>query len=243
LAAFLLLPFALIGATVLGWVLGVERRPLRSIGLAPGGADVQFLRGLLIGMVTLAAVVAAIWLAGGLQAGGYAKALGSPAALGSIAVLLACFALQSGVEEIVFRGWLLSVVSRKFNVPVAVLVTSMLFSALHIGPAQPWLVTLNTFLFSVFACAWALRSDRLWGVMGWHAGWNWLLAVGFELPVTGLDTGLPALLVDLAPVGPDWLSGSARGPEGSVLCTLFFVAGTALVMARPAARAAQPVDA
>jgi hypothetical protein len=37
--------------------------------------------------------------------------------------------------------------------------------------------------------------------MGWHGGWNWMLAVGFELRVTALDAHLPALLVKLIPVG------------------------------------------
>ena len=59
--------------------------------------------------------------------------------------------------------------------------------------------------------------------MGWHAGWNWLLAVGFGLPVTGLDVGIPALLVDLQAEGRSWLTGGAQGPEASVLCLVYFV--------------------
>ena len=59
--------------------------------------------------------------------------------------------------------------------------------------------------------------------MGWHSGWNWLLAVGFEQPITGLDTHMPALVVALTPRGPAWLTGGAQGPEGSVFCTAFFV--------------------
>ena len=97
------------------------------------------------------------------------------------------FAVQASVEEILFRGWLLSVVARKFNLPAAVLLSSALFAFLHFSPGQPVLVTLNVVLFALFACGWALRTGNVWGVMGWHTGWNWLLATGFELPVTGLD--------------------------------------------------------
>lgn len=234
LIAFLLPPFALTGLLVLGWVRFVERRPLTTIGLARPGAAMAFPLGLAIGAATIFAVVAAIWIAGALDAAGYGPALVSPPALGSIAVLLFAFAVQSSVEEVLFRGWLLSLVSRKFNVMTGVALTSIVFAFLHFGPGQPWLVTLNMILFSVFACCWALKSGNIWGVMGWHTGWNWLLATGFELPVTGLDAQLPALLVKLVPTGPAYLTGGAQGPEGSIFCTLFFLAGIAFFARRRA---------
>ena len=238
LIAFLLLPFALTGLLVVGWVHFVERRPLATIGLSRAGAARTFLLGLAIGAVTIFAVVAASWAAGAFDPAGYGGAFASPAALGAIALLLLAFTVQSSVEEILFRGWLLSVVARKFNTLAAVALTSIVFAFLHFSPGQAWLVTLNMLLFSVFACCWALRAGNVWGVMGWHAGWNWLLATGFELPVTGLDAGLPALLVSLRPTGPAWLTGGGQGPEGSIFCTAFFLAGIVATAYRRPARAA-----
>ena len=72
--------------------------------------------------------------------------------------------------------------------------------------------------------------------MGWHAGWNWLLATGFELPVTGIDAQLPALLVALQPSGVDALTGGAEGPEGSYLCSVFFILAIARIGARRTGR-------
>jgi hypothetical protein len=135
--------------------------------------------------------------------------------------------VQASVEEILFRGWLLSAITRKLGLVAAVVLSSMLFSALHYGPGQLPLVTANTFLFAIFACAWAIRTQNIWGVMGWHAGWNWLLAVGFELPVTGIDVQMPALIVALHPQGVAEVTGGAQGPEGSIFCTIFFVAAAA----------------
>jgi membrane protease YdiL (CAAX protease family) len=234
LILFLLFPFALTGALVLVWVRVVERRPLATIGLAGSRGPRTFLLGLAVGAATIFTVVAAGWIAGAWHVSGYAPALASPSALGSIALLLAAFAVQSSVEELLFRGWLLSVLARKFNLPVAVALSSAVFAFLHFSPGQPWLVTLNLLLFSAFACCWALRAGNIWGVMGWHAGWNWLLATGFELPVTGLDAHLPALVVRLIPAGSDYLTGGSQGPEGSLFCTIFFVAGIAVMMRRRA---------
>jgi hypothetical protein len=151
----------------------------------------------------------------------------------AIALLLLGFGLQSSVEELLFRGWLLSVLAKKFNVLVAVIVSSALFALLHFTPGEPWLVSVCDFAFGVFACAWALRTGSIVGVMGWHAGWNWLLAAGFGLPLTGIDVGIPALVVDLEPSGPAWLTGGAEGPEGSVLCLAVFSVATAWLLFAP----------
>lgn len=227
--AFLVIPFALNGLLILAWTLWVERRPLATIGLTGPAPGKTLLGGLLVGAATILAVVVAIGLAGGYSPGAVAPALASPAALTGIGLLLASFIIQAGVEEIVFRGWLLSAITRKLGLPIAVVLVSLVFTFLHYSPHQEARVMLSSFLFSAFACAWAIRAGNIWGVMGWHAGWNWLLGTGFELPVTGFQLGLPALLVKLVPQGPDALTGGAEGPEGSWLCSAFFVAGIAVL--------------
>jgi len=228
-AAFLLLPFAALGLVVLAWTRFVERRSLASIGLVREYRGRTFLSGVLIGIVMAGAIVAGGWAAGGFSAGGFAIAFHSPQALGAIAILLACFALQSSVEEILFRGWMLSAIAAKFGVAVAVVVSSAVFTFLHYDPHASWLFAINVFLFAAFACCWAMRTGNIWGVMGWHAGWNWLFATGFEMRVTGLDAHLPALLVKMTPVGPVYLTGGFEGPEGSVMCTVLLVAGIAFL--------------
>ena len=233
LMAFTLVPFGLLLLVLLAWVRFVERRPVESIGICGRRKLRDFLRGHAIGLTGLSGVVMVIWIAGGLQFTGVAPAFSQLASLVPIALLLFTFALQSSVEELLFRGWLLSVLSKKFNVPIAVVVSSALFSLMHFHPRTHWLVSVGTFLFGLFGCAWVLRTRSVLGIMGWHSGWNWLLAVGFGLPLTGIDVGLPALLVDLQPVGPDWLTGGTQGPEASVVCFGYFILGIALMWRQP----------
>ena len=202
----------------------VERRSFATIGLAGARPAKAYLQGFGIGMAMIVLLVAAIWAAGGLRVQGVGVAWGSTASLADVGWLLLGFAFQAGTEEIIFRGWLLSTLARKSNIALAVVLVSLVFTLLHYSPHQPLRVVLMSFLFSLFACAWALRQGHVWGVMGWHTGWNWLLATGFELPVTGLDAGLPALLVALRPQGTDALNGGTVGPEGSWLCSLLFTA-------------------
>jgi membrane protease YdiL (CAAX protease family) len=174
-------------------------------------------------------VVAVIALLGGYQASGVLPALSSNAALGGVLLLLFGFAVQSSVEEIVFRGWMLSGIARKLNVPIAVLLTSLLFGLLHYSPNNP-LALVGTFMFSVFTCCWALRVGHVWGVMGWHSGWNWLLATGFELPLSGTNPIEPALITRLVDDGPRLLTGGDYGPEASVATIAILVAVSAALV-------------
>jgi uncharacterized protein len=222
-----LLSFIGLGLVVRGWVRWVEKRSLASVGLIGAGRLRKFLIGLATGVAMMGAIVTAIALSGGYRAGDLAPAFASPVALGWIALLLVCFAVQSSIEEFVFRGWLFSTVTRRWNMSAAFILTSAAFTFLHFSPRQPLLVTAMTFAFSLFACAWARRSNSLWGVMGWHTGWNWFAGTGFDVPITGLNAHLPALVVELVPVGPAWLNGAAEGPEGS-LYTLALLSAASL---------------
>lgn len=226
-AAFLLAPFAALCVITIAWVRLVEQRTISTIGLTNDRGVRRFSRGMLIGMAMMSTIVAGDWAAGGFAASGVAGAFASPQALAGIAVMLGGFAVQSSAEELLFRGWMMSALAYKFGVIPAVLVSSLLFTLLHYEPAVSPLFAPNVFLFAVFACCWSLRTGNIWGVMGWHAGWNWLLGVGFELPVTGLNTHMPALIVRLVPTGPNYLTGGAQGVEGSVGCSVVLIAGIA----------------
>ncbi|GAA0268403.1 hypothetical protein GCM10009127_05240 [Alteraurantiacibacter aestuarii] len=229
----LLLPFAGMGAAVWAWSRYVERRSLATMGLTGERRLHKYMAGLAIGVGMIALTVGSIWLAGGFVGGDVLPAFSSTASLFWIAILLPCFAFQSGVEEFIFRGWLLSTATRRWNLAAGFIASSCAFAFLHFSPHQPLREIIMTFTFGLFACAWAWRAGSIWGVMGWHAGWNWITGVGFAVPITGFDLKLPALLVQLTPTGPDVLTGGPAGPEGSVLTIGLLAAGTLLLLAWP----------
>lgn len=229
----LLLPFAGMGAAVWAWSHFVERRSLATLGLVGAGRLRKYVAGMGIGLGMVALAVMSIWLVGGYVVGDVLPAFSSPASLFWIAVLLACFAFQSGVEEFIFRGWLLSTATRRWNLAAGFIASSTAFTFLHFSPHQPVREIIMAFTFGLFACAWAWRAGSIWGVMGWHAGWNWITGVGFAEPITGFDLKLPALLVQLTPTGSDVLTGGPAGPESSVLTIGLMAAATLLLLAWP----------
>ena len=226
LFAMLIVSFGTAGIFAMLWVKFVERRSLASIGLKTSQPYKIFLSGHGIGICMMICIIAVIWFLGGYETGAIAPAFSSSTSLLYIFLLLIGFTVQSSVEELIFRGWLLSVLTRKFNLLAGILVSSGLFMLMHFNPNNPWYDNILTALFAVFACAWVIRTGNIWGAMGWHAGWNWFTAVGFELPITGLNTGTPALLVQLKPVGNRLLHGGDTGPEGSLICMAVLTLGT-----------------
>lgn len=229
----LMLPFGAMGGAVWAWSRFVERRSLATLGLAGAQRLRKYAAGLAIGIGMMVVAIMSIGFAGGYLVKDVLPAFSSPESLFWIAVLLPCFAFQSGVEEFIFRGWLLSTATRRWNVPSGFIASSCAFTFLHFSPHQPVREILMAFTFGLFACAWAWRAGSIWSVMGWHAGWNWITGVGFAVPITGFNLQLPALLVQLAPSGSDLLTGGLAGPESSVLTVGLLAAATLAVLAWP----------
>lgn len=211
------------------WVILFERRPLAAIGLNANFLG-RFLRGYGLGLGFLAVVVGAIWLLGGYQVeagGSVALAVLIPAAW----VMLG-FIVQGSTEEIFMRGWLMGVIASRHGIVWGVVINSAIFSLLHganIEMSAELLFGLaNILLVGVMLSLYAIKEGSLWGVCGWHAAWNWLLASGFGLPVSGHDSPVSPILIDLADA-PDaawWLTGGVFGPEASAVTTVVLLAGT-----------------
>ena len=238
----MLVSFSALGLAVAGWIRWVEKRSLASAGLCGEGGLKKFLAGLAVGIAMMGAIVMAIAFSGGYRVADLAPAFASPAALGWIALLLAGFAVQASVEEFVFRGWLFSAIMRRWNMTAAFILSSAAFTFVHLSPRATVSALVMTFIFAIFACAWVRRSNSIWGVMGWHVGWNWFAGAGFDVPITGMDTGLPALVVKMVPVGPAWLNGAGEGPEGSVFTVALLTVAGLILLLLPRSRERNGID-
>lgn len=238
----LLASFIAMGLSVFAWVRWVEKRSLASVGLRGEFPFKKFMVGVALGIAFMGAIVTAIALSGGYRVADLAPAFASPAALGWIALLLACFTVQASIEEFVFRGWLFSTIMRRWNTTAAFILSSAAFTFLHFSPRTSLLMLAMTFVFSIFACAWVRRSNSIWGVMGMHTGWNWFGGTAFDVPITGLETGLPALVVKMVPVGPAWLNGAGEGPEASGFTVVLLTAASLSLLLLARSRERNGID-
>ena len=218
------------------WVTGWERRRFETVGLTRERAGRKVLRGAGLGV---AAYLALLGLLGALGMVETRSQLGLEPGLVVAAAVIASFGwgVQALGEEVVYRGWLLQVVSARSSTGIGVAVSTAIFTLTHFIVGEFDVVLLvNLVLFGVFWSLWALAEGGLWGVFGWHAVTSWvsenLVVVGEGLGYGRMQDGL---LLGLNETGPDRLTGGGIGLEASILTSAMLVVGT-VVLSVPRAR-------
>ncbi len=139
------------------------------------------------------------------------------------------FSLPAAGEEAAMRGYLLQSLAEAWGGAWALWITSTLFGILHLSnPNTSWIGLANILVAGLFLGVVYLKTGSLWWASGAHLGWNWAHGFLFDLPVSGLEMVDTPLLRPVT-AGPDWLSGGAFGPEGSVLATLVLSVATVVL--------------
>ena len=233
--------FTMVALLFILWIKFFERRSLAGVGLVIGRQTKTFYwRGYALGLLMGAAAVCGIYLFGGyvVEAGASMTAHD----LVPILILMFAFILQSGTEELVFRGWMMGRISVRYGIWAGILGNSILFTLMHVeldglgttSPVMMVLATLMTLMFSVFLSLLVIREKSIWGASAWHAAWNWFFITWFGLPTTGIELGLRPLIVDLeiAEAAPEWLTGGAAGPEGSIMTLIILTFGCLMLLRR-----------
>ncbi|MBA3646388.1 MAG: CPBP family intramembrane metalloprotease [Gemmatimonadaceae bacterium] len=129
------------------------------------------------------------------------------------------FLLAAAMEELVVRGYLFSLIRRRWGWKVAVVGTSLLFGALHLlNPGADLLSMVNVTLAGIFLAIVLLKTKSLYAAIAAHFAWNWTMAAIFHTVVSGAS--IPAPNYATVDNGPDWLTGGRWGPEGGVGATV-----------------------
>ncbi len=230
----LLFSFAPIYLLVWLWIWLFERRHLPTAGFEWRGALGKYLRGFLFGILLFAAATALGALTG-VRVSTLISTSPDPGSLllglAGVFIILIGWLVQGGAEEVLTRGFLLPVFGVRYSVPAAILVSSVLFSSLHLfNEHLSAIALLNLALFGVFACLYALREGGLWGICALHSAWNWVQGNIFGLPVSGTPSGSSLLTLQLT--GPDWWAGGAFGAEGGLAVTLVLLLACIILLLR-----------
>ncbi|MEZ7591367.1 CPBP family intramembrane metalloprotease [Streptococcus sp. 27098_8_186] len=137
--------------------------------------------------------------------------------------------LQGGTEEVATRGWLLTRIAARTNLPLAIAISSSLFGILHMGNAGvTFLSVLNIILDGVLAGLLFIYTDSIWLVVAQHGTWNYVQGnlLGFQVSGTGADASIFSFIMG---AGPDWLTGGTFGAEGSIITTLVLLVSLVIV--------------
>jgi uncharacterized protein len=213
-----ILIFGLMGLLLALWLHWYEGRPLWTVGLERQSLARPFLTGWLVSVAVIAGAVGLAALLGGASIAPNLGTLGGLTALGLSLLVIPSRLVQGGVEELIYRGWMLQALSLRYRPSIGVVASSVIFSLVHMANAGflP-LATLNIALIGLFCALYALREGSLWGVIALHAGLNWTQVNLFGLPSSGHTVGATFLNVQLT--GSELVTGGAFGIENSLAMT------------------------
>ncbi len=224
-----------------GWF--VDKRRRRDMGLRLTREWwLDAAAGLLTGLGMVAAVVAALGIAGVATVGGVYRVADPAVTVGDSAaeVLLYGFLFFTAIaafEELLVRGYLLTNVAEGVSGPtgdeqtavwVAILATAVLFGVLHAAnPGGSVVSFLNIALVGVLFGVSYAATGRLGFATGLHTTWNFGLGPLFGLPVSGLRTD--AAVVPVQVDGSRLVTGGEFGPEGGLVMLVALAVGTGLL--------------
>jgi membrane protease YdiL (CAAX protease family) len=209
----------------------LDKRSFTSLGLVPGRrAVVDILIGILITFFQMGLIFGLELALGWTTFAGFAWQFNPmPVVWGGLAAWLVVFLMVGWQEELLSRGYHLQTLESGLNLFWAVLLSSTVFGALHLGnPNANWLSTLGIVLAGIYLALPFIITRQLWLSIGLHIGWNFFEGVVFGFPVSGLTTF--RLMVHNVQ-GPVLWTGGDFGPEAGLLLIPSLVLGSALIFA------------
>jgi uncharacterized protein len=207
----LLAAFSVLAAT--GIMARIEKRGVAVYGYAGRARLVRFLWGMVWGFIALSGLVLTLWRT-------HLLAFNSGHLHGSVAlkyalVWMAAFFFTGIFEESLFRGYLLSTITRGLGFWWGALILSFLFGAVHSGNhGESPVGVFAAGAVGLVLCISIWYTGSLWWAIGFHTAWDWAETYFFGTP----DSGLVARgsFMSEHPTGPLLWSGGPTGPEGSL---------------------------
>ena len=212
-----LLSFGFVLNTVFRWTRKVEKRPIRTLGFYRENCLSNLLKGFGIGLTLFLLTLLGLVVLGQYRFESIHLNLYS---LTFVVFTIPFWILQGTAEEVVSRAWLLPQLASRTNLKLAVVISSIFFTLLHMGNSGLTPLSLvNLFLFGVAMSLYLLKTDTVWGVAGIHGAWNFAQGNLFGILVSGQPSGT-SLMTFLPQGNQDWLSGGSFGIEGSIMTSL-----------------------
>lgn len=225
-----LFSFAFISLLIFFRVKVIEKRSLSSIGFNKNNWLKKYSLGFLIGLVMMSIIVLILLSFGYITVEKNPIQLVGISAISSILVILFGWIIQGATEEIVTRGWLLNVLSSKYNIGFGLLISSTLFGLMHLtNPNVNYIAVINIILVGLFYGLYVIKTNDLWAVCGMHSAWNFAQGNIFGFEVSGLDVSVGSL-IDLNLVGNNVITGGAFGPEAGIISTFILLVSIGILL-------------
>jgi len=193
----------------------MDRKSPVAMGLGASNAIPDALTGSVVGIFIFVFALVGAFL------GGWAKINPDLSGLSMAAMGIGALAmtLVAAGEEIMMRGYVLQELMGKFSTTASVIVSSIIFTALHAGALMhsdmALIGALNIFAASLLLSLAYLATRSLWLPIGIHFGWNFAQGPLLGISVSGFE--FSGAWHPIALSGPELMTGGQFGFEGSLL--------------------------
>ena len=142
--------------------------------------------------------------------------------IGTIIILIILVLMQGFLEEIVFRGYLMTRLAAKKGKWIAILLSSIFYLVFRMSnPSTSKLDLINIFLISIVMSLLYWYFDNILVIAIFHAFWNCISGVVFGFNISGIKVSDTIFTVE-AISDKQILTGGSYGIEGSIIATVFF---------------------
>lgn len=207
------------------FALKVNRISLKRIGL--DSKVWKIFKGGLYGVITLLIILLVLLVFGFLRFDGINQNVNWPIFI----LFFFAFLAQSGMEEVVCRGYIFHRLSEKISVNISTVISILFFSVFHFSKlfGEGFIIgiigVLNLILISVIFLVLTWYDKNIYSAIGFHWIWNFMLYNVIGLNLSGIE--VTDSLFKFSVVN-EFLTGADYGIESSIITT--FVCGTILMV-------------
>ena len=149
-------------------------------------------------------------------------ALSKDIKIGTIIILIILVLMQGFLEEIVFRGYLMTRLAAKKGKWIAIILSSIFYLVFRMSnPSESKLDLINIFLISIVMSLLYWYFDNILVIAIFHAFWNCISGVVFGFNISGIKVSDTIFTVGVIS-DKQILTGGSYGIEGSIIATVFF---------------------
>ena len=142
--------------------------------------------------------------------------------IGTIIILIILVLIQGFLEEIVFRGYLMTRLAAKKGKWIAIILSSLFYLVFRMSnPSASKLDLINIFLISIVISLLYWYFDNILVIAIFHAFWNCISGVILGFNISGIRVSNSLFAVKVIS-DKKILIGGSYGIEGSIIATVFF---------------------
>ena len=205
----------LIISCIIIWKL-FEKKKINKMGITSIKKGYKELAiGLVLGAITMSIVAVIIIAIGDVK---LVNPISKPQVSISLLYGLIGFIFVGFGEEILSRGYIMSVLKQTRNKWLILIGPALIFAALHLGnEGIDVLAFINLFLVGVLFAYMFMKSKNIWMPIGYHITWNYFQGYIWGFGVSGISVNG---LYKVENVTNNIINGGAFGPEGGIIVTI-----------------------